>query len=168
MVTFSAGDRTGTGCLALPARKLGPGVLVLHAWWGLTQIFKDVCDRLAREGFVALAPDLYQGKTAVTIDQAQDLLEQRDVERMQAVAAGALAYLRAHPSARGDAVGTLGFSMGGAWAVFLSSLAPDIVAAAVTFYGSEVRNRRGLSPRLVRQAKADRNPTTYVLTRHPY
>jgi carboxymethylenebutenolidase len=137
MITFSAGERTGTGYLATPAGGRRPGVLVFHAWWGLTDVFRDVCDRLAEAGFVAFAPDLYEGRNASTIEQAQALLEARDFERMHAIATGALAYLREHPATAGDAVATLGFSMGAGWAVFLSSLAPDAVAASVIFYGSE-------------------------------
>ena len=64
MITFEASDRTGSGYLAIPQRGHGPGVLVLHAWWGLKPSFTAVCDRLAAQGFVALAPDLYQGRTA--------------------------------------------------------------------------------------------------------
>jgi carboxymethylenebutenolidase len=137
MVTFEADGWTGSGYIAIPERGHGPGVLVLHAWWGLNPFFRDVCDRLAREGFVALAPDLYAGKTAATIDEAKALLEQRDLDRMKATANGALAYLREHPAMRGSAAGALGFSMGGAWAIFLSSLAPEDIAAVVIFYGSE-------------------------------
>ena len=59
--------------LAQPKSSSGKGVLVIHAWWGLNQFFKDLCDRLAGEGFFALAPDLYHGKTASTIDQAKKL-----------------------------------------------------------------------------------------------
>jgi carboxymethylenebutenolidase len=137
MVTFEAGDQTGMGYLALPEQSQGPGVLVLHAWWGLTPFFQGLCDQLAREGFVALAPDLYHGKTAATIDEAKALIEQRDFELMQATATGALAYLRGHPATRGGPLGALGFSMGGAWAIFLASLRPEDVAAVVLFYGSE-------------------------------
>jgi carboxymethylenebutenolidase len=137
MITFQAGDRTGAGYLAIPERGHGPGVLVLHAWWGLKPFFKQLCDRLAAEGFVALAADLYQGRTAATIEEAEALLGQRDSELMRATATGALAYLRGHPATRGSAAGALGFSLGGAWAIFLASLAPEDIAAAVIFYGSE-------------------------------
>ena len=140
MITFEAGDRAGAGYLAIPERGHGPGVLVLHAWWGLKPFFTSMCDRLAAEGFVALAPDLYQGRTAATIEEAQALLEQRDSELMQVTAAGALAYLRGHPATRGAAAGALGFSMGAAWAIFLASLAPEDIGAVVIFYGSEGAN----------------------------
>ena len=140
MITFEAGDRTGTGYLAIPERGYGPGVLVLHAWWGLKPFFKQLCDRLAAEGFVALAPDLYQGRIAATIEEAHALLEQRDFELMRATATGALAHLRGHPATRGLAAGVLGFSLGGAWAIFLASVVPQDIAAAVIFYGTEGAN----------------------------
>ena len=136
MITFTAGDRSGTGYLALPEQQPAPGALVLHAWWGLTPFFEQLCERLARAGFVAFAPDLYQGRTATTIDEAEALLNQRDSEAMQAIASGALAYLRAHPAVRGDGVAALGFSMGAAWAAELASGAPADIQAVVLFYGT--------------------------------
>ncbi len=135
MDTFAAGDRTGTGYLALP-KQHGPGVLVLHAWWGLTPFFEELCERLASAGFVAFAPDLYQGRTAATIDEAEALLAQRDSDAMQAIAAGSLAYLRAHSAVHGDGVAALGFSMGAAWATALASDAPADIQAVVLFYGT--------------------------------
>jgi carboxymethylenebutenolidase len=137
MITFAAGDRAGAGYLALPQQGHGPGVVVLHAWWGLTRFFKDLCERLAQEGFVAFAPDLYQGRTAATIDEAKALLEQRELAAMEAIAAGALTYFRAHPAVRGDGLGALGFSMGAAWATVMASVAPDDIRAVVLFYGSD-------------------------------
>jgi carboxymethylenebutenolidase len=136
MITFAANDRTGKGYLALPKQENGPGVLVLHAWWGLTPFFEELCERLARAGFVAFAPDLYQGRTAATIDEAEALLNQRDMEAMQAIAEGALAYLRAHSAVRGAGVTALGFSMGAAWAAELASSAPADIKAVVLFYGA--------------------------------
>ena len=58
-IQFQSQAATEQGYLALPAAGTGPGVLVLHAWWGLTPIFTEICDRLANEGFVVFAPDLH-------------------------------------------------------------------------------------------------------------
>jgi carboxymethylenebutenolidase len=136
MISFAAGDRTGIGYLALPEQQSGPGAIVLHAWWGLTPFFHELCDRLARAGFVAFAPDLYEGRTATTIDEAEALLNRRDSDAMQAIASGALAYLRAHPAVQGDGVAAIGFSMGAAWATEMASDAPADIKAVVMFYGT--------------------------------
>src|SRR6266481_1021932 len=64
-----------TGYLAVPPSGNGPGVLVLHAWWGLNDTMKSFCDRLASEGFVAIAPDLYNGNVAETIAEAETLVK---------------------------------------------------------------------------------------------
>src|SRR6187549_277952 len=72
----------GTGYVVTPDAGSGPGVLVLHAWWGLTPFFRSVCDRLADAGFVALAPDLHgDGRTADTPDEAEALLASTSADR---------------------------------------------------------------------------------------
>ena len=68
MVEFSSNGETTSGYLAIPEKGSGPGVVVLQEWWGLVAHIKDVCDRFAAEGFVALAPDLYHGKTTKSPD----------------------------------------------------------------------------------------------------
>ncbi len=133
-VTIPTTGDEATGYLALPPGGLGAGVLVLHAWWGLTPIFRAACDRLAAAGFVALAPDLYGGETAATIDEAQALVARRDTAARQARANGALAYLQGLPEVHGAQVGVVGFSMGGSWACFLAGEHPTAIAAVATFY----------------------------------
>lgn len=135
METFDAQGRVGSGYLAVPMNGGGPGVLVLHAWWGLNPFFKNFCDRLAEAGFVAFAPDLFGGKTATTIDEAQALVDARDDAAMAAIADGGLAFLRAHAATRSAAVGALGFSLGAGWAVALAAEQPDAIAAVTLFYG---------------------------------
>lgn len=86
---FDVNGTTVAGYLALPERGHGPGVLVLHAWWGLTPFFEDVCERLATEGFVAFAPDRYGGPTAATIEEAEALQLQREGRGRHCVPPGA-------------------------------------------------------------------------------
>jgi carboxymethylenebutenolidase len=137
MIEYGADGRAATAYLAVPPGGAGPGVLVLHAWWGLTPFFREVCDRLAGEGFVALAPDLYgDGQTAGTVDEAEALMAASDSNQLRERALAAVDYLRAHPAVGGARLGAVGFSMGGAWSLLLSSLRPDDIAAVVVFYGS--------------------------------
>ncbi|HET7271574.1 MAG TPA: dienelactone hydrolase family protein [Rubrobacter sp.] len=126
----------GTGYLAVPEGGHGPGVLVLHAWWGLTPFFEGVCDLLAAEGFVALAPDRYGGPTAKTIEEAGALQRQEDPGSSEAKLTTAVDYLLDHEAVKGDGLATLGFSAGAAWALLLSTLKPQQVKAVVAFYGS--------------------------------
>src|SRR6266516_3146337 len=115
MREFQADGRTISAYLAVPEHGSGPGVVVLHAWWGLTEPFRQVCDRLAEAGFVALAPDLYRGKTTASVEEAQALAEalDRDLERVRGDIAEAVQFLRQHDAThlavgRGDGAGAPG------------------------------------------------------------
>ncbi len=142
MRAFQADGRTISAYLAEPSHGSGPGVLVLHAWWGLTEPFRQVCDRLAEAGFVALAPDLYRGKTTAAVEEAQALgaALDRDVERWRGDIAGAVQVLRQHTATHlADGRGKLalvGFSLGGAYALDMSVTLAEEIAAVVTFYDS--------------------------------
>ena len=130
--------QTTQGYLALPAAGTGPGVLVLHAWWGLTDVIRDVCDRLAALGFVAYAPDLYHGQLATTIPEAEHLGKELDqnAERAQAETRAAVDTLLAYTGDQSKGIGVVGFSLGAAYALQLSGAAPEQVQAVVLFYGA--------------------------------
>lgn len=134
---FRSRVRTNDGYLALPPSGTGPGIVVLHAWWGLSEFFVDVCDRLAGEGYVALAPDLFSGAVASTIPEAEALRDAHNLAAAQAEAQvlESFDYLLRHPALRGERVGVIGFSLGGWWALQLSAMRPEHVAATVLFYG---------------------------------
>ena len=123
------------GFLAAPTTGEGPGVLVLHAWWGLNDTIRAFCDRLAAEGFVVFAPDLYHGKVVDTIPDAEaavKALESSEGGFQQAqadVAAGAM-FLSEQSNGRGLAV--IGFSMGVPYALGLASAAPRWRSAAAS------------------------------------
>ncbi len=112
----------------------GSGVLVLHAWWGLKPFFKEVCDRLAEQGFIALAPDLRDGQIAGSIEEAKQLMENADGQLVGDTVMAAKDYLR---NLTKNKIGAVGFSMGGAWALVLASYKPEEIAAIVLFYGNE-------------------------------
>ena len=112
-------------------------MLVLHPWWGLTEFIKELCDRLAGEGFVVFAPDLYDGRTATTIEEAEQLVNNVDFEATIPVVTGAVNFLQGQTAVPGQGIGTIGFSMGAAWALWLAAKSrPDDVAATVLFYGN--------------------------------
>ncbi len=138
MIEFQVDERTVSSYLAVPETGSGPGVLVLHAWWGLNDFFKQVCDRLAQEGFIALAPDLYHGKTTTSIDEADQFASEliQSEQTSQDIAAS-IDYLFNQPGRRGKALGVVGFSLGGFWALGLK----DHMAAIVTFYGTTAPER---------------------------
>jgi carboxymethylenebutenolidase len=133
-----ASRRAGSGYLVLPeGYASGPGVLVLHAWWGLTPFFKQTCDRLADEGFVALAPDLFDGRTADAPDEGRTLLAEADMDQTLHLVRSSLFTLRSLPATPDRPVGVLGFSMGASWALWLASRVPELIDATVVFYGSQ-------------------------------
>jgi len=130
-------SNAGTGYLVAPTTGRGPGVLVLHSWWGLTPFFRETCDRLADEGFVALAPDLHGGRTADKPDEAEALLAAIDPNPTAALVLSSAATLRGLAITPDAPIGVVGFSMGASWALWLSARAPDTVSAVVAFYGSQ-------------------------------
>jgi len=115
-----------------------PGVLVLHSWWGLTPFFRQVCDRLADEGFVALAPDLHgDDRTADTPEAAEALLGSTDPNVTAHLVLSSASALRGMPATVEGPIGVLGFSMGASWALWLSARAAELVAATAVYYGSQ-------------------------------
>lgn len=122
--------------IATPRRGGGPGVLVLHPWWGLSAGTRSVCDRLADEGFVALAPDLFHGRHAATEMEARMLRRARRPEPMWRTIVRGVDELRAHPSTSSRRVGVVGLSMGGHWALWLAAQPQAPLAAVAAFYAA--------------------------------
>ena len=133
MVHFRSNGKDASGYLALPKDK-GPAVVVIQEWWGLVPHIKKVADRFSNEGFVALAPDLYHGKTTKSPDEAGKLMMSLGVDDAEKDLRGAIHYLLANPKTSSDKVGTVGFCMGGALSLFAASKNPE-VGACVVFYG---------------------------------
>jgi carboxymethylenebutenolidase len=135
MVHFPANGRTVEGYLALPPSAQGPGVLVLQEWWGLVNHIKDLADRFAREGFVALAPDLYHGEKTKSPDQAGKLFMALNIAETAKDLRGAAMYLRSRREIPSTKIAAVGFCMGGQLALFAATAHPDVINAAVDFYG---------------------------------
>ena len=138
MVSFPVNGTEADGYLSTPDGGSGPGLLVIQEWWGLVPQIKAVCDRLAGEGFTALAPDLFHGDFAehTEMDKAGEQMNSLPPERAAKDMAGAIAHLLASDAVTGDRVGVIGFCMGGLLTLMISALEGDRVAAAVTFYGA--------------------------------
>jgi carboxymethylenebutenolidase len=146
MIDYDANGATTPGYLATPDAAAGsaaPGVVVLHAFWGLTEPFRQACDRLAEAGYVALAPDMYRGKTTASVEEAQALGSALDqnAEQWQGDIRGAVHFLRQyqqdHTSQQADSSGKvalMGFSLGGAYVLDMSVNLADEIAAVVVFY----------------------------------
>ncbi len=136
-VEFPSNGNGASGHLALPASGSGPGVLVIQEWWGLDSGIKEMADRLAAAGFVALAPDLYHGELAGhdEMDKAASLMQTLPPDRAARDMSGAVDFLAAHPAVTSDGIGVVGFCMGGMLAFIIAANRPDKVRAVVPFYG---------------------------------
>ncbi len=123
MVEFESNGGTVQGYLAAPGAGAGPGVVVIQEWWGLVDHIEDVCDRLAAEGFTALAPDLYHGEKASEPDEAGKLMMAMNAQQAAKDMSGAVVHVAG--AASGDKVGCVGFCMGGGLSLWLATLRPE-------------------------------------------
>ncbi|HEX2043093.1 MAG TPA: dienelactone hydrolase family protein [Acidimicrobiales bacterium] len=144
LVEFPSNGATAGGYLAPATEGAGLGVVVVPGWRGLVPHIGDVCDRFASEGFTALAPDLYEGRTVApgNREEADGAAMALDLEVTGREMSGAVDYLGRHPAVRGAGVGVVGFSTGGGLALWLATLRPDMVRAVVPFYGVVPPDRR--------------------------
>jgi carboxymethylenebutenolidase len=131
-------DTQPDGHLATPpsAASAGPPVLVLHAWWGLNDTIRAFCARLAEAGFVAFAPDLYHGKVADTIAEAEALSSGLDADRAKADVAAAARFVADRFDPAGSGLAVVGFSLGAYFALDLSAADPERVRSVVVYYGT--------------------------------
>jgi carboxymethylenebutenolidase len=136
-VEFRSNGSVASGYLARPAAGSGPGVLVIQEWWGLDSGIKEMTDRLAAGGFVALAPDLYHGELAAhdEMDKASQLMQRLPPDRAARDMSGAVDYLAGHDAVTSTGIGVVGFCMGGMLAFIIAVNRPDKVKAVAPFYG---------------------------------
>ncbi len=132
------GAEAVTGYLARPkdGGNNHPGLIVIHEWWGLNDNIRQVTERLAAEGYVALAIDLYGGESAQTPKQAMSLMRglQSDIDTANENLRQAFQYLENAQSA--ERVGVVGWCLGGQWSLRTALLLPEQIDAAVIYYGS--------------------------------
>jgi carboxymethylenebutenolidase len=132
-VEFQANGGTAPGYLAEPESGKGPGVIVLQEWWGVDGHIRDVCDRFAKEGFFALAPDLYRGETTEQPDEAEQKMMALSMDEAEKDMRGAADHLAGHEGVEGEGVGSVGFCLGGGLSVWAATV-NDKVRAVVTYY----------------------------------
>ena len=137
VVSFPSNGGHCDGYLVPAQAGKGPGVLVFQEWWGLNDQIKGVAERLAREGFTALAPDVYHGSSAPIgePDKAHKLMMEMEIDHTAKDARGAARFLLAHPATASHKVGVIGFCMGGMLALMSALEAPSEVGAVVDCYG---------------------------------
>jgi carboxymethylenebutenolidase len=132
VIEFPANGRKVRGYLSKPESGSGPGVLVIQEWWGLVENIKNIADRIAASGYVALAPDLYHGEATKSPDEAGKLMMALNIEETEKDLRGASTYLLSQSS--GKKLGVVGFCMGGQLALFAASK-NEAIGACVDFYG---------------------------------
>jgi carboxymethylenebutenolidase len=134
-----APSHAGQAYLVHPAAGAGggPGVLVLHSWWGLTAGVKQWCDRLADQGFVVLAPDLMAGRRPETAAEAELELGASDPNVTAGLVLSSIVALRSQTARPDGPVSVVGFSMGASWALWVATRQPDSVDAVVAYYGTQ-------------------------------
>ena len=133
-IEFQSNGVKAPGYLAIPKSGHGPGIVVIQEWWGLVPHIKDVCNRFADEGFVALAPDLYHGKVAKSPDEAGKMMMALRIDETEKDLKGAIDFLTAQEATTGDKAGVIGFCMGGALALYAATKNSK-VGGCVVFYG---------------------------------
>ncbi len=133
MIEFASNGSTAQGYIARPESGSGPGLVVIQEWWGLNDHIKDVTDRFAAAGYVALAPDLYHGEVTSEPDEAGKAMMALDLGRAATDLSGAVELVRGEGST--DKIGVTGFCMGGGLTLTLACQRPDAVGVAVPWYG---------------------------------
>jgi carboxymethylenebutenolidase len=133
-VEFASGAGSTPGYLAEPPSGRGPAVIVLQEWWGLDDHIRDVCGRLAGEGFFALAPNLYRGEATSKPSEAQQKMMALSMAQAEDDMCGAAEYLASRPGFEGAGVGSLGFCLGGGLSVWALATCPEVVAAVSYYY----------------------------------
>ncbi len=126
------------GFLTLPSTGKGQGVLVLHAWWGLNDTIKTICNRLAMAGFTAFAPDLYHGQLTDQIADAETLSSAlfADLAQVRTDLAEATSFLLELTNAEDEHLAVIGFSLGAFFALDLTVTTPKNYRSAVIYYGT--------------------------------
>jgi carboxymethylenebutenolidase len=148
-VSYKSGNETVHGILYAPEGKGPfPGIIVIHEWWGLNDWVKEQASKLADQGYVTLAIDLYRGKVATTPNEAHEFMGGVPQDRAARDLQAAFAYLQSQPNVKKDRVGAIGWCMGGGYALHLAldqpKLAADVINYGVADYASLAKDQSAL------------------------
>jgi len=141
MIAFPSPSVSTPAYVSYPETDSGAGVIVIQEWWGLGDHIRDVTDRFADAGFVALAPDLYHGETAQSPDDARKLSMALNIQQASAEIGAGARHLLSMPQVAPKKIGVVGFCMGGQLALCAAAEHPDLIAACVDFYGAHPKAR---------------------------
>lgn len=133
-IEFPTSAGSTPGYLAMPEGQRGPATIVLQEWWGMDEHIRSVCDRLAAEGFFALAPDLYRGETTTQPSEAEQKMMALSMEQVEQDMCGAAEYLASQPGVESSGIGSVGFCLGGGLSVWAAATCPQITAAVTYYY----------------------------------
>src|SRR5215470_12092187 len=133
-VSYKSGDDTVQAVLYTPQGKGPfPALVVIHEWWGLNDWIKEQASKLADQGYVALAIDLYRGKVATTSDEAHQIMRGVPSDRANRDLLAASAYLRSLTNVNPTLVGDIGWCMGGGYALDLAIADPKLKVAVINY-----------------------------------
>jgi len=133
-VTYQSGDETVHGILYTPEGKGPfPGIIVIHEFWGLNDWVKEQASKLADQGYVTLALDLYRGKVATTPDEAHEIMRGVPQDRANRDLEASFHYLESQPNVKKDRIGAIGWCMGGGYALDLALEEPKLAADVINY-----------------------------------
>jgi carboxymethylenebutenolidase len=133
-VSYKSGDETVQALLYTPAGKGPfPAIIVIHEWWGLNDWVKEQASKLADQGYVALAIDLYRGKVATTPDMAHEIMRGVPEDRAKRDLHAAFEFLQSQPNVRKDRIGSIGWCMGGGYALDVALQEPTLAATVINY-----------------------------------
>jgi len=133
-VSYKSGDETVQGMLYAPEGKGPfPGIVVIHEWWGLNDWVKEQASKIAAEGYVALAIDLYRGKVATTPDEAHEIMRGVPEDRAKRDLHAAVEFLKSQPNVNKDRIASIGWCMGGGYSLDVALQEPTLTAAVINY-----------------------------------
>jgi len=133
-VSYKSGDETVQGVLYTPSgNRSFPALIVIHEWWGLNDWVKDQASKLADEGYVTLAVDLYRGKVATTPDMAHEIMRGVPEDRAKRDLHAAFDFLASQPNVKKERIGAIGWCMGGGYALNVALEEPTLAADVINY-----------------------------------